>query len=321
MRPPGFWARDGALPRSLSPLSAVTAAITARRVARPGVGIGVPVICCGGVTAGGAGKTTLALDLGRRLLARGVRLHFLTRGYGGRERGPLRVDPALHDAAWVGDEALLLAALAPCWVSRDRAAGGRAATEAGAMAVVMDDGLQNPGLRQDLALMVVDGATGFGNGRVMPAGPLREPVSAGAARVRAAVLIGDDLAGAARSLPPGLPVLRARLVPGPEATALAGCRVLAMAGIAFPGKFHRGLREAGALLAGQADFPDHHRFTPAELDRVLDRARQLEAMPVTTPKDAVRLPPAWRDRFRVVGTSLAWTDPGSLEALLAGTVP
>ena len=311
---PGFWRRDGVLPRLLSPLAAVTAAVTARRVARPGWRAAVPVICCGNVTIGGAGKTTLALDLGARLAARGRTVHFLLRGYGGAVRGPHRVT-AGDTAEQVGDEALLLAAVAPTWTGADRAASARAAVAAGAQVLVMDDGLQNPGLHKDLSLLVVDGASGFGNGRVLPAGPLREPVAAGAARCQAAVLIGPDATGAAAVLT--LPVLRADLRPGPEVAAFVGRRVFAFAGIARPEKFFSMLAEAGVVVAGTMSFPDHHPFSPADLRRVTAEAARIGAAPVTTPKDAVRLPDAYRERIGVVGVSLGWADPAALDALLA----
>ncbi len=318
MTPPAFWQQDGVLPWLLAPAAAVAARLTAQRVARSGWRAPVPVLCCGNAGVGGAGKTTVALDLARRLAARGVAVHCLTRGYGGRSRGVLRVDPARHDAGLVGDEPLLLAAVAPTWVAADRAAGARAAVAAGAQALLMDDGLQNPTLARDVALLVVDGAVGFGNGRVIPAGPLREPVATAAARCRAAVLVGPDAAGARDVLPPGLPVLTATLEPD---AALPGTRVLAFSGIARPSKFHATLRQAGAAIAECMDFPDHHRFTRAELERVLARATALGAMPVTTPKDAVRLPGAVRSRVRVVGVSLRWDDPDGLERLLCDAVP
>ena len=223
IRAPEFWSGDGGgglLPLLLSPFAALYGAATARRVARPGWKAPVPVICCGNATAGGAGKTTVALDLGRRLANRGIAVHFLLRGYGGSLKGPLRVDPAHHDSLAVGDEALLLAAERPAWISADRAAGARAAIAAGAQAIVMDDGLQNPTLEKDVSLLVVDGTYGFGNGRVIPAGPLREPVAEAAARCRAAVLIGEDECNALALLPPRLPVLRAHRRPGPEAAML-----------------------------------------------------------------------------------------------------
>jgi tetraacyldisaccharide 4'-kinase len=315
MRPPGFWQRPGSLPSLLlAPVGGVVASAAARRAARPGWRAPVPVICCGNVTVGGAGKTTVALELARRLLARGVAAHFLTRGYGGRAAGVVRVDPARPDPARTGDEPLLLAEVAPCWVSADRAAGARAAVAAGAGALVMDDGLQNPTLAKTMSLLVVDGGTGFGNGRVLPAGPLREPVAAGAARCRAAVLIGEDRAGAAAALPAGFLVLRARLVPRGR---LDGLRVLAFAGIAHPAKFFASAEEAGAAVVERVGFADHHPYARGEIERLLARAAALDAEPLTTAKDAVRLPPDLRARVRVLGVSLAWENDAAIDALLA----
>ncbi len=318
---PAFWRHGGGgiWPTLLEPIGAVTAAVTARRLARPGWRAPVPVICCGNVTVGGAGKTTLALDVGRRLVARGDRVHFLLRGYGGTVRGTHQVVPG-DSAALVGDEALLLAEVAPTWTGGDRVAAARAAIAGGAQVLVLDDGLQNPGLHKDLSLLVVDGATGFGNGRVLPAGPLREPVAAGASRCHAAVLIGDDRAGAGSVLPRGLPVLHARLVPDVNEAALAGRKVLAFTGIASPDKFFTTLRGAGADIAGCVPFADHHRYTDRELRALQDQAARLGAELATTPKDAVRLPYSVRRQVRVIGVSLAWDDPVPLEALLAGTM-
>jgi tetraacyldisaccharide 4'-kinase len=317
MRAPEFWRHDGVPARLLAPAGAVYAAVTARRMARPGWRAPVPVICCGNATAGGAGKTTLALDLGARLAV--SRVAFLTRGHGGRARGVYRVDPRGDDAATVGDEALLLAACAPTWVAADRVAGARAAVADGAGVVVMDDGLQNPGLAIDFAFLVVDGGTGFGNGRVIPAGPLREPVAAAAARCAAAVLIGEDRSGARDALPPGLPVLRAHLAQ--QGTAgLVGRRVLAFAGIGIPEKFFAGLRAGGVVVAETAAFADHHPYTVGEVVRLLARAEAADALAVTTPKDAVRLPAGLRARIPVVGVRLVWDDPAALEALLAGAL-
>lgn len=318
MRAPDFWGGDGSglLPRLLAPAAALYAAATARRLAQPGWRAPVPVVCVGNATAGGAGKTTVALDIGKRLAARGINAHFLLRGYGGSQRGPLAVDPATHDSKAVGDEALLLAAERPAWVSADRAAGGRAAVEAGAQAIVMDDGLQNPGLEKDLSLLVIDGSFGFGNGRIIPAGPLREPVAAAAARCRAAVLVGEDAANALAQLPPRLPVLRARLKPGPEAALLAGQPVFAFCGIANPRKFFATLQEAGAVLAGRSAFADHYPFDEGDMADLLAEAESLRATPVTTRKDFVRIPPAYRSKVQVVSVALEWDHPTEIEALL-----
>lgn len=318
MRAPAFWTGEGGgvMPLLLSPIAAVYAAATERRMRRPGWTAPVPVICCGNATAGGAGKTTLALDIGQRLAKRGVAVHFLLRGYGGRLKGPLRVDPARHTSEDVGDEALLLAAERPAWISADRAAGARAAVAAGAQAIVMDDGLQNPTLEKDLSLLVVDGSYGFGNGRIIPAGPLREPVVAAARRSQAAVLVGEDEAGALHRLPAGMPVLRATLRPGPEAALLAGQPVLAFCGIANPRKFFATLQEAGAVLAGRQSYADHYPYDEGDLKELVAEAESLRAVLVTTRKDFVRIPPAFRTRVTVVTVTLGWEEPARIEALL-----
>ncbi|MCA3427592.1 MAG: tetraacyldisaccharide 4'-kinase, partial [Roseomonas sp.] len=230
-------------------------------------------------------------------------------------------DLAAHDSRAVGDEALLLAAIAPTWVSADRAAGGTAAEAAGAQAIIMDDGLQNPTLEKTLSLLIIDGSYGFGNGRVIPSGPLREPVAAAAARCQAAVLVGGDETGALAQLPPGLPVLRARLVPGPEAAALAGKPVVAFCGIANPRKFFATLQEAGAVLAARHPFADHYPFDDQEIRDLLAEAEKLRATPVTTRKDIVRIPPALRTGIQVVSIALAWDDPAEIEALLDRVIP
>lgn len=319
MQPPLFWQRRGPSLRAslLSPLQRITASATARRLRRPGWSAPVPVICCGNVGVGGAGKTTLALDLAAALQARGLAVHCITRGYGGRRRQAVtRVEPDRHNAADVGDEALLLAQLAPCWVAADRAAAAREAVAAGAQILLMDDGLQNPGLVQDWPLLVIDGAVGFGNGRLLPAGPLREPVGRAAARAAAAILIGPDLTGVAGILPASLPLLRTDLAMDPAVAVWRGTRLLPFAGIARPPKFFTSLQAEGLTLVGTRAFTDHHRFRARELDRLQREAARLQARLVTTPKDATRLPAAWRAQVLVAGVSLRWADPSAQAALL-----
>mgnify|MGYP000638645222 CR=1 FL=1 len=193
MRAPDFWqpGKGGFAAMALAPLGRVYAAAgAARRAAARPWKAPVPVICIGNLVAGGAGKTPVALDFGKRLIDSGETVHFLSRGYGGTEKGPLRIDPAIHTCQAVGDEPLLLARLAPTWIAADRRLGCQAAVAAGAGIVIMDDGFQNPTTVKDLSVIVIDGGYGFGNGRVMPAGPLREPVAAGLKRAQAVVVIG-----------------------------------------------------------------------------------------------------------------------------------
>ena len=313
-RAPAFWNTDGLLARALSPLSGVVAAITARRVARPGWTASVPVVCCGNATVGGAGKTTLALDLALRLTARGIAVHVLLRGYGGSARGPRRVLPG-DEAAVTGDEALLLATLAPTWTGADRAASARAAIEAGAQMLLMDDGLQNPSLTKTMSLLVVDGATGFGNGRVLPAGPLREPVAAAAARCRPrcdrpghrrrAGLVAAEPSGVARA---------------PQARR-DSCRSGGPPRAGF--RRHRAARQVFygiGTIWGRARGPAPVRGSSrVHVSRTRSSDRRGESVgcdAVTTPKDAVRLP---RDyAAHVVGVRLAWENEAEIEALLDG---
>ncbi len=311
MRAPAFWSRPpGLAAAALAPLGALYAAATARRVARPGARVGAPVICVGNLTAGGTGKTPTVVALAQRLVARGVAVHVVTRGHGGRHRGPLRVDAAVHSARDVGDEPLLLSAFAPTWVSRDRAAGAHAAVEGGAQAIVLDDGFQNPALVKDLSIVVVDAEAGFGNRRVIPAGPLREPVAAGLARADLTLTIGDGEV----ALPHPPPRLRGRLVPLATGMDWAGVPVFAFAGIGRPEKFFDTLRGLGADLRGTEGLADHQPLTPALLRRLGARAAALGAQPVTTEKDAVRLPPALRGQVLVLPVRLELDGWSSLDA-------
>ncbi|HUE18843.1 MAG TPA: tetraacyldisaccharide 4'-kinase [Stellaceae bacterium] len=314
-RAPEFWQRRGGWAALLAPLGWLYDAAGAARFAltKP-YRANVPVICVGNLGSGGSGKTPIVISLARRFTARGIEVHLLSRGYGGSLKGPIRVDPARHSAAEVGDEPLLLAATAPCWVARDRAAGARAAEAAGAELILIDDGLQNPGLAKDLSLIAIDGGYGFGNGAVMPAGPLRESLARGLAHTDAAIILGSDETGVAASLA-GKPVLLARpRVLGP---ALKSRTVVAFAGIGRPEKFFRNVEATGANLAASHAFPDHHAYSEAELQRLLAEARAVSAVLLTTDKDRVRLNPAWRARVEALPIDIAWDDEAALDRLLA----
>jgi tetraacyldisaccharide 4'-kinase len=321
---PAFWARPpGLLSELLLPIGAgwEAAARLRQAFARPYYPL-VPVICVGNLVAGGAGKTPVALALAAHLVSCGMAAHFVTRGYGGRLGGPLRVEPSRHDAAAVGDEALLLAARAPCWVARDRADGVRAAVAAGAQMVVLDDGFQNPGIAKTVSFLTVDAAYGFGNGRVIPAGPLRESLARGLARADAVVLLGADTRpGRSESFGIGkaLPILHAVLRPI-AGERFAGARVLAFAGIGRPVKFFATLRALGAELVGTQSFPDHHPYRSGEIDRLFRAAEQARAGLITTAKDIVRVPVAMRAAIEVLEVEIRWADSTALAELLRTVV-
>ena len=320
MRAPDFWdAPPGLAAGLLAPLgTAWDAASRLRRaVVRP-YRAPLPVVCVGNLVAGGSGKTPVVLSLAAMAAAAGITPHVVTRGYCGRLAGPVRVDPVEHDAGAVGDEALLLAAVAPCWVARDRAGGIRVTASAGARAVLLDDGFQNPAIEKDLSLVVIDAEYGFGNGRVMPAGPLREPPAVGLARADAVVLVGDgDPPPVVRAT--GCMVLRAWLEPV-SADAFTGARVVAFAGIGRPAKFFTSLRAAGAEVISAHPFPDHHRYAEGELFRLRREAEAGGARLVTTAKDWARLPPFWRRGIEVLAVDIRWQDPAAVANLLFGAL-
>jgi tetraacyldisaccharide 4'-kinase len=294
MREPSFWWRKAGLTSGLlSPLAAVYGAVAGSRMVQRGRAAGIPVLCVGNLTLGGAGKTPAAIAAARLLDAAGRRPFMLSRGYGGTLRGPVQVDPSRHRAAEVGDEPLLLARFAPTMISRDRAAGADAARAAGAGSIVMDDGFQSPGLHKDRSLLVVDGRRGIGNGRLFPAGPLRAPLGSQLGRAQALLVIGSGTAGdavAAAAQAHGLPVFQGRLEPDAQVLAvLRGRPVLAFAGIGDPEKFFTTLRDAGIDVRAALPFADHHRYRRAEARELIERAERDGLVPVTTEKDLARL--------------------------------
>jgi tetraacyldisaccharide 4'-kinase len=294
MREPPFWWREaGASARLLAPLAGVYGAVAAERMRRAGTRAAVPVICIGNLTVGGGGKTPTAITVARLLLRAGLRPVFLSRGYGGALAGPVRVS-ANARAAEIGDEPLLLARIALTIVARDRVAGAAAAVKGSAEVIVMDDGLQNPALVKDVALVALDGRRGVGNGYVIPAGPLRAPLAAQLDCAHAVLLVGEADASAQEVLREaqrrGLPIFTGKLEPVATAAAeWAGRRVLAFAGIADPGKFFATLADGGVSVAAEYAFPDHHRYSAADAARLLARAERDDLQLVTTEKDAARL--------------------------------
>jgi tetraacyldisaccharide 4'-kinase len=313
MRPPDFWNTDTLAARALSPLGALYGFATElkRNFATP-YRAQARVLCVGNLTVGGTGKTPLAIALAHMLMARKERVVFLTRGYGGKLRGPVQVDPHRHDATDVGDEALLLANHAPTVVSRERGVGAALADSMSADVIVMDDGFQNFELVKDLALLVVDAAKGLGNRRLIPAGPLREKPEDGFSRADAVILVGDgdpDLA------PFAGPVFRAHLLPNaPE--ALRNRPVFAFAGIGRPAKFFATLEAYGATLIGTQAFGDHHVYSSFELTALRAAASASGALLVTTEKDYVRIAPDARSHILPLPIHAAFAENAGLDSLL-----
>lgn len=320
---PAFWfaPRPGLLALCLSPLGWLYGSICARRMARPGAAVAVPVICIGNFTIGGSGKTPMAVHMAMLLQARGFRPFFLSRGYGGQAQlSPVAVDGLRHTARQVGDEPLLLAQTAPVIVCADRLAGARAAMALGADCLIMDDGLQNPALAKSLSLAMVDGATGFGNGLCLPAGPLRAALADQWPHVMAVVITGEGAPGQAAerlALAAGRQVFRASLVPDPVvAASLLGRKCVAFAGIGRPEKFFATLEATGARIAARHAFPDHYAYRPRDIGMLQAQALDLGAMLVTTQKDLARTGP-WPDAPAPIELPVRLVPEAGLDGLLA----
>jgi len=326
MKEPAFWRTDGgrgsgALARALlSPLGWIHAWAVARRIRRADpVRIAPKVVCIGNLTVGGTGKTPVTQSLMQRLSDMGIVAVSLSRGYGGSEAGPLRVEPDQHVAAAVGDEPLLLARSGQAWIARNRAAGGQAIEAAGGVdLVLMDDGHQNPDLAKDCSIIVVDGVTGWGPGTLFPAGPLREPVRTGLARADAVIVMmpGPDVEPDWARL--GLadleiPVFHAWLEP--LAPPPSG-KLVAFAGIGRPQKFFDALQAAGGTLSEVAIYGDHHAFSDGDLRHLDALALAHDAQLITTEKDWVRLPAHARARIAAWPVRAVFSNPGALDGLL-----
>ncbi|MDG4718447.1 MULTISPECIES: tetraacyldisaccharide 4'-kinase [Thalassospira] len=316
MRDPQFWKEDGLVPKLLSPASLLwRAGACIRTKTTTPRHPGCPVFCVGNFTVGGAGKTPTAVTLFDLLTAMGRNPHFVSRGYGGSITGPHRVDPSRDTASQVGDEPLLLAQHGPAWISRERFLGAEMARDAGADAIILDDGLQNPSIIKDCSFAVIDSNYGIGNGRVMPAGPMREPLISGLAKVRAIILIGDATPSFITNLPASVPVLRAHIAPV-NGTDFAGKKVMAFAGIGRPQKFYDTLASVGAEIVATQDFDDHHAFNADELSALQIKSAGLGAQLVTTQKDLMRLPSGSRSGINSLDIRLAFDAPDQLAQIV-----
>lgn len=320
MKSPNFWGQNEQSIKALAlePIAQVLNILSTARysLVKPRK-VHALVICVGNLVAGGAGKTPTAISLAGLLREKGVNVSFLTRGYGGKEPGPIRVDLKRHNAVQVGDEPILLAHVAPTWVCRNRILGANLAISEGAKVIIMDDGFQNPYLTKDFSIIAIDGGYGFGNNRLIPAGPLRETIVRGLSRADAIVLIGRDETGISDILNNyELPMFQAELIPTLQSHKLRGQTVVAFSGIGRPNKFFLTLHNIGCTIIKRVSFSDHHQFKPHEIMKLVEFADSRGAILVTTEKDWVRLPPDTQPMIQSVSVNLEWENSDALLNLI-----
>lgn len=273
----------------------------------------VPVICVGNVVVGGSGKTPVVRTLLHYLQNMGLTPHIISRGYGGYLRGPVRVDPAIHTLGEVGDEPLMLAPHSPIWVAKDKVAGAKAAIAAGATVLILDDGLQNPSLHKDISFLVVDATRGFGNERVLPAGPLREPIAAALSKTTAIIWIGSGNDNLRNYLSKQKPFLTATASTIALNGDVSSGRFIAFCGLGNAQKFYDGLTAQRVNVIKTVDFPDHYAWSTFEIRKLLEEAETLNAKLVTTAKDAVRIPQSLRDQIIICDVELKFSDDAALQ--------
>lgn len=316
MRTPEFWKHRGVMSYLLQPLSLLYrfGAFLRQKTAPSPEILDAPVICVGNIIAGGSGKTPVAIAIGKYLQENGLKPAFITRGYKAAITTSCQVDRTKHTAADVGDEALLLAAIAPCWIGKQRIASARAAIAAGHNILVFDDGLQNPRFHKDCRIVVIDGSIGHGNQCLIPAGPCRIRPEALYPDIDAIVMIGDDQHGLIRSFPSTVPLIKATVQPSrlPDTSV----PYIAFAGIGYPEKFFDTLRHHGFSLLETFPFPDHHNYHPNDIKKLQDLSATHHCSLITTEKDAVRLPADLRKNLATLPIDLLWNQTNQLDELL-----
>jgi len=315
MKTPFFWYQPpGLLSTLLSPLGWFYGKVGKILCAfKKSKRFSIPILSVGNLVCGGAGKTPTAIALAQLLQKKGINVHFVTRGYGGIQEGPLEVDLTFHTSSDVGDEPLLLAQHAPTWIAKERPLGVQKAIEKGANLVILDDGHQTVGLYKDISLVVIDFFQGLGNGRVMPAGPLREDLKAGLKRTDALIGIGEG------EVPFSKPFFRARVVPQP--LTLSSNRVIAFCGLGFPQKFYKSLKDLGVDLVATESFPDHYVYKEKDLLRLQKLTKIHKAILVTTRKDLVKIPVYWRMHIHVLDINIQFEDAEGIYRFILQKIP
>ncbi|MBP02908.1 MAG: tetraacyldisaccharide 4'-kinase [Rhodospirillaceae bacterium] len=317
MKTPNFWYKQKSIGKYLEPLGFIYGAVTAYKIrySRP-TSVKIPVISVGNLTVGGTGKTPIAISLAQILKEKGEVPAVILRGYGGRLHGPIKVDGKIHSALDVGDEAILHAKHGRTWIARKRSQAAVQAEKNGATVIILDDGHQHSSLKKDFSILIVDGEKGFGNKKIIPAGPLREHINTGLKRADKIVIMREITNKSAKALAERHHILKANLKIVDNNISLAGTRVVAFAGIGQPDYFFETLNNAGAELIETYSFADHHKYSSTQIEDIKDRACVLNAITVTTEKDATKIDLAQHSNICVLKTEVEWENISEIRQLM-----
>ncbi len=326
LKTPAFWYRSADRPTTateiaLTPFSWIYDA--GRKIRNSGIKTekaNIPVLCVGNIVSGGSGKTPAVRALRELLRANNLSKtpFILSRGYGGTLPGPVLVDHDTHRFSEVGDEPLLLAKEGQVIISRNRPEGAKIAERFGADLILMDDGFQNPSLKKNVSFLVIDGSSGLGNGKLLPAGPLREPLNEALERTDAAILIGEDERGIKNKIPAHIPVFGASIKP--HLTPDPHKNYIGFAGLGRPEKFKKTLEDCGLKLTAFYAFADHHPYTDGDMQKLLQEANLKKAVLITTEKDWVRISEIRRSQIQTLPIALEWSAPERLTDFLSNAL-
>lgn len=322
LKAPKFWyiKKDTIYSKILYPLSLVFRLGTKiRNITSRTNKSSLPIICIGNIVVGGAGKTPVALKIGRILIKSGYNPHFISRGYAGIIKSSTLVQP-WHSPKSVGDESLLLSDIAPTWIGIKRHKSIRLAEKNGSDCIVMDDGFQNPTIHKNFSIVVINSSQEFGNKRVIPSGPLRESIKRGLSRTNLVIMIGNVTKFLNEIIPAHIPIISANFNINKENKIFKGQKITAFAGIAYPEKFFDSLRKLGAIIVKEVTYPDHHIFDDNDLLNLAEIANKTKSILVSTQKDFVRIPKSYRSLVNTLAGEIVFDNEDLIKEILTNVI-
>tara|TARA_B100000287_G_scaffold110959_1_gene103347 strand:+ start:496 stop:1473 length:978 start_codon:yes stop_codon:yes gene_type:complete len=258
----------------------------------------IKIIKVGNVVAGGSGKTPTVISIVKKLANSKYQVHIISRGYKGSIKKSTLVNTDIHSYKEVGDESIILSKIAPTWIGNNRIESIKNAQKMGAKIVVLDDGIQDTSIKGDLNLLVFNGLQGLGNGKIIPAGPLREKLSDSIKKCHLSIIIDEDINNIANKLNNLLPIIKAKInIESEYLNNFKNKNVVAFCGLGFPEKFFKTIKEIGCNIRYKKSFPDHYQYKEKDLKELIDIAIKYNSLLITTEKDHIKILKKYRNRI------------------------